>query len=170
MQTISKDILKKANKISLLVLDVDGVLTDGGIYVDENGKESKKFYAQDGHGLFLIRSLKIEIAIISGRYSKAVEHRANELSITNVYQNSKNKIETFEENFLSSFDYSQTCFVGDDIVDIELLSKVGLGITVPNANYYTLNQNSHWITPRKGGKGAVRDVCDLICLAKNSDK
>ncbi len=167
MQKISRDILERASKISLLILDVDGVLTDGGIYVDENGNESKKFYAQDGHGLMLVKNLGIEIGIISGRFSKAIEHRARELGIKNVIQNSKDKLKSFEEKFSQKFDFSQTCFVGDDIVDSNLLSKVGLGIIVPNANYINLKNVSHWITPRKGGKGAVRDVCDLICMSKS---
>ena len=166
MQKISSDTLERASKISLLVLDVDGVLTDGGIYINDSGEESKRFYAQDGHGLLLIKNLGIQIGIISGRFSKAVEHRARELGIENVIQNSRDKLKSFDENFSQQFDYSQTCFVGDDIVDSNLLSRVGLGVTVPNANYINLRQTSHWITPRKGGKGAVRDVCDLICTAK----
>ena len=103
MQKISRDILERASKISLLILDVDGVLTDGGIYVDENGNESKKFYAQDGHGLMLVKNLGIEIGIISGRFSKAIEHRARELGIKNVIQNSKDKLKSFEEKFSQKF-------------------------------------------------------------------
>ena len=168
MQKISTDTLAKASKISLLILDVDGVLTDGGIYIDERGEESKKFYAQDGHGLLLIKNLGIEIAIISGRFSKAVEQRGNELGIKNIIQNSRDKLKSFDDNFSQKYSYAQTCFVGDDIVDSNLLSKVGLGITVPNANYINHIAKPHWRTPRKGGQGAVRDVCDVICIAKKS--
>tara|TARA_Y100000817_G_scaffold314303_1_gene312709 strand:- start:849 stop:1388 length:540 start_codon:yes stop_codon:yes gene_type:complete len=170
MQKVSMDTLAKASKISLLILDVDGVLTDGGIYIDEKGEESKKFYAQDGHGLLLIKNLGIEIAIISGRFSKAVEQRGKELGIKSIIQNSRDKLKSFDDNFSQKFSYSQTCFVGDDIVDSDLLSKVGLSITVPNSNYINFVNKPHWITPRKGGRGAVRDVCDLICIAKNSVK
>ena len=84
MQKISTDTITRASRISLLILDVDGVLTDGGIYIDERGEESKKFYAQDGHGLMLVKNLGIEVAIISGRFSKAVEHRGKELGIKNI--------------------------------------------------------------------------------------
>ena len=170
MQNISTDTLARASKISLLILDVDGVLTDGGIYIDERGEESKKFYAQDGHGLLLIKNLGIEIAIISGRFSKAVEQRGKELGIKNIIQDCRDKLKSFEDNFSQKYSLSQTCFVGDDIVDSNLLSKVGLGITVPNANYINYANKPHWITPRKGGRGAVRDVCDLICIAKKSVK
>ena len=150
MQKISIDTLERASKISLLILDVDGVLTDGGIYIDERGEESKKFYAQDGHGLLLIKNLGIEIAIISGRFSKAVAQRGNELGIKNIIQNSRDKLKSFDDNFSQKYSYSQTCFVGDDIVDSNLLSKVGLGITVPNANYINHTAKTHLITPRKG--------------------
>ena len=170
MQKISTDTLARASKISLLILDVDGVLTDGGIYINERGEESKKFYAQDGHGLLLIKNLGIEIAIISGRFSKAVEQRGKELGIKNIIQDCRDKLKSFDDNFSHKYSYSQTCFVGDDIVDSNLLSKVGLSITVPNANYINHTTKPHWITPRKGGKGAVRDVCDLICIAKKSVK
>ncbi len=170
MLKISADTLARASKISLLILDVDGVLTDGGIYIDERGEESKKFYAQDGHGLLLLKNLGIEIAIISGRFSKAVEQRGEELGIKNIIQDCRDKLKSFEDNFSQKYSLSQTCFVGDDIVDSNLLSKVGLGITVPNANYINYANKPHWITPRKGGRGAVRDVCDLICIAKKSVK
>ena len=168
MKAIIFKVLIRASKISLLILDVDGVLTDGGIYIDERGEESKKFYAQDGHGLLLIKNLGIEIAIISGRFSKAVEQRGKELGIKNIIQDCRDKLKS--DNFSQKYSYSQTCFVGDDIVDSNLLSKVGLSITVPNANYINHTTKPHWITPRKGGQGAVRDVCDLICIAKKSVK
>ena len=170
MQKISTDTLARASKISLLILDVDGVLTDGGIYIDERGEESKKFYAQDGHGLLLMKNLGIEIAIISGRFSKAVEQRGKELGIKNIIQDCRDKLKSFNDNFSQKYSYSQTCFVGDDIVDIELMKKAGLSITVPNANYNKVVLSSDWITPRQGGFGAVRDTCDLILLAKNHGK
>ena len=123
---IYQQILLQEQVKSLLILDVDGVLTDGGIYIDERGEESKKFYAQDGHGLLLIKNLGIEIAIISGRFSKAVEQRGKELGIKNIIQDCRDKLKSFNDNFSQKYSYSQTCFVGDDIVDSNLLSKVGL--------------------------------------------
>ena len=92
--------------------------------------------------------------------------RGEELGMTKILQNSRNKLKDFENVFLPEFDYEQACFVGDDIVDAALLSKVGLSIAVPNANYKLLGESIDWITPRFGGSGAVRDVCDLIYYSK----
>lgn len=173
MNSINKDLISKAKKIRLLVLDVDGVLTDGGIILSEDGTEAKKFFAQDGHGLVLLKNLNIELAIISGRYAKAVEYRGKELGFNTIIQNSRNKLADFQKRFLDKYSMNEVCFMGDDIVDIELMKKVGLSITVPNANYNDVIEHSDWVTPRQGGLGAVRDTCDLIVLAKNdkqSDK
>tara|TARA_B100001175_G_scaffold295572_1_gene283749 strand:+ start:255 stop:803 length:549 start_codon:yes stop_codon:yes gene_type:complete len=167
MNSINKILIDKAKKIKLLVLDVDGVLTDGGIILSENGTESKKFFAQDGHGLVLAKNLNLELAIISGRYAKAVEYRGKELGFNIIIQNSRNKLADFKKNFSDKYTMDEVCFVGDDIVDIELMKKVGLSVTVPNANYNDVIKYSDWVTPRQGGLGAVRDICDLIVLAKN---
>lgn len=170
MTTIDNELIKKAKKIKLLVLDVDGVLTDGGIIISKDGAESKRFFAQDGHGLVLLKNLNIELAIISGRYSEAVEVRGKELGFTAIIQNSRNKLADFNKIFSAKYKLDEVCFVGDDIVDIELLKNVGLSVTVPNANYKDLVKHSDWITPRQGGFGAVRDICDLIILAKNDEE
>ena len=167
MNGIDKSILLKAKKIRLVIFDVDGVLTDGGIYISNDGYESKRFYAQDGHGIVLLKSIGIEVGIISGRRSSAVEARAKELGFIDVIQNSRNKKKDFEKNFSKKFSYAETCFVGDDTVDIELLEEVGLSVTVPNANFKLKEEAIDWITPREGGNGAVRDVCDLIYYSKN---
>ncbi len=170
MTSIDKNLIEKAKKIRLLILDVDGVLTDGGIIISKDGSESKRFFAQDGHGLVILKNLNIELAIISGRYSKAVEFRAKELGFNKIIQNSRNKLEDFRKNFSNKYQFDEVCFVGDDIVDIELLKKAGLAAIVPNANYKNLIEHSDWITPRQGGFGAVRDICDLIILAKNDEE
>jgi len=170
MRSIDQSVINKAKSIKLLILDVDGVMTDGGIILSDTNSESKKFFAQDGHGIMIIRELGIEVAIISGRYSKAVEYRGKELGFTTIIQSSRNKLLDYEKNFSNKYSLKNVCFVGDDIVDIGLLKSAGLSITVPNANYNGLLKYSDWVTPRKGGKGAVRDVCDLICLAKNKNE
>ena len=170
MTSIDNKLIEKAKKIKLLILDVDGVLTDGGIIISKDGSESKRFFAQDGHGLVMLKNLNIELAIMSGRYSKALESRAIELGFNKIIQNSRNKLEDFSKNFSDKYQFDEVCFVGDDIVDIELLKKVGLAATVPNANYKNVIKHSDWITPRQGGFGAVRDICDLIILAKNDDE
>ena len=170
MYSIDQSIINKAKNIKLLILDVDGVMTDGGIILSDTNSESKKFFAQDGHGIMIIRELGVEVAIISGRYSKAVEYRGKELGFTTIIQSSRNKLLDYEKNFSNKYSSKDVCFVGDDTVDIGLLKSVGLSITVPNANYNGLLKYSDWVTPRKGGRGAVRDVCDLICLAKNKNE
>ena len=167
MRCIDQTIINKAKNIKLLILDVDGVMTDGGIILSDTNSESKKFFAQDGHGIMIIKELGVEVAIISGRYSKAVEYRGAELGFKTIIQNSRNKLLDYEKNFSKKYALTDVCFVGDDVVDINLLKNVGLSVTVPNANYNDLLKYSDWVTPRKGGSGAVRDVCDLLCLAKN---
>ena len=100
MGNIDSQIIKKANAVDLLIFDVDGVLTDGGIYISENGEESKRFFAQDGHGIKILQSINVEIAILSGRYSKSVEVRGKELGIKFIIQNSKDKYSDFKKNFM----------------------------------------------------------------------
>tara|TARA_Y100000389_G_scaffold48663_1_gene43969 strand:+ start:6892 stop:7434 length:543 start_codon:yes stop_codon:yes gene_type:complete len=158
-------LIQKSKSIKLLAFDVDGVLTDGGLYFDHNGNESKKFYAQDGHGIKILQSIGIETMIISGRKSKCVSHRADELGIERVIQGSRDKLKSFQEKeiLLSS---EEVCFVGDDTVDIELLQYVGLSVIVPNSNSILKELNFDWVTPRQGGYGAIRDVCDLIYFSK----
>ena len=170
MSSINDDLIEKAKKIKLLILDVDGVMTDGGIIISKDGSESKRFFAQDGHGLVLLKNLNIELAIISGRHSESVEYRAKELGFNIIIQNSRDKLGDFNKHFADKYNFDEVCFVGDDIVDIELMKKAGLSITVPNANYNKVVMSSDWITPRQGGFGAVRDTCDLILLAKNHDQ
>lgn len=158
-------LIEKAKKIELLAFDVDGVLTDGGLYFDCNGQESKKFHAQDGHGIKILQSIGIEMMIISGRNSECVEKRSNELGIEKVIQGSRDKLKSFHEQKIE-FSKDKICYVGDDTVDMELLQYSGLSVIVPNANPILNKLNFDWITPRQGGHGAIRDVCDLIYFAK----
>jgi 3-deoxy-D-manno-octulosonate 8-phosphate phosphatase (KDO 8-P phosphatase) len=159
------DLIKKAKKIKLLAFDVDGVLTDGGLYYDHQGNESKKFHAQDGHGIKIIQSIDIQTMIISGRTSPCVDIRGNELGIDIVLQGSRDKLKSFHKQDVQ-FKADEICFVGDDTVDIELLKYVGLSVIVPNSNPILRKLDFDWITPRHGGNGAIRDVCDLIYLSK----
>ena len=170
MENINSKVLEKACAIDLIVFDVDGVLTDGGIHISETGEESKRFFAQDGHGIKIIQSINIEIAILSGRYSKAVEIRAKELDIEFIFQNSRDKYADFKLNFMDKYKAENVCFVGDDIVDIDLMKNVGLSVTVPGANYKSVGKYVDWVTPRLGGFGAARDVCDLIYYAKKKNE
>ena len=165
MDQYRNDLINKAKKIQLLAFDVDGVLTDGGLYYDHQGKESKKFHAQDGHGIKIIQSIGVQTMIISGRKSSCVDIRGNELGIDRILQGSRDKLKSFQEQDVM-FNSDEICFVGDDTVDIELLQYVGLSVIVPNANPILKKLDFDWVTPRHGGNGAIRDVCDLIYLSK----
>jgi len=159
------ELVVKASKIELLAFDVDGVLTDGGLYFDHEGRESKRFHAQDGHGIKILQSIDIEIMIISGRSSKCVIQRGNELGIKKIIQGTRDKLKSFHEQNLN-LPKEKVCYVGDDTVDIELLQNVGLSVIVPNSNPILDQLDFDWVTPRKGGYGAIRDICDLIYFSK----
>ncbi len=159
------DLVAKASQIELLAFDVDGVLTDGGLYFDHNGQEIKRFHAQDGHGIKILQSINIETMIISGRSSKCVTQRGNELDIKRIIQGTRNKLQSFQEQDIN-LPKEKVCYVGDDTVDIELLEYAGLSVIVPNSNPLLKQLDFDWVTPRQGGYGAIRDICDLIYFSK----
>lgn len=164
--TYSSDVLARAAKIRLLICDVDGVLTDGRLYFTADGHELKGFHARDGHGLKLLQRTGVQAAVISGRSSPAVALRMSSLGIEHVFQGRENKLEPFQE-LLGRLDLKaeQAAFVGDDVLDLPLLRRVGLAIAVADA-HFTLRETVHWVTAQPGGLGAVREVCDLIMLAQ----
>ncbi len=153
---------KKISKIKLLLLDVDGVLTDGRIYVDNNGVETKAFDVQDGHGLKLLQRAGIKVGLITGRQSEVVSYRAKELGIDLVYQGIKDKLEIYLRicDDLGLRD-DEIAFMGDDLVDLPILRRVGLSATVPGGSD-DIKSFVHYISIRKGGRGAVREVCELL--------
>ena len=153
---------QRIKDIRLLLLDVDGVMTDGGIVYDNNGVETKRFHVRDGHGLKLLQRGGIEVGIITGRESVIVENRAAELGITRVFQGAKNKIEPYKQILAQSgyADY-QVAYVGDDLVDLPILRRVGFAVAVADA-VEELRPWVDYITSTPGGRGAVREVCDLI--------
>jgi 3-deoxy-D-manno-octulosonate 8-phosphate phosphatase (KDO 8-P phosphatase) len=159
------ELIVKASKIELLAFDVDGVLTDGGLYFDHDGQESKRFHAQDGHGIKILQSIDVEIMIISGRTSKCVRQRGDELGIKRIVQGSRDKLKSFHDQNIN-LTREKVCYVGDDTVDIELLQNVGLSVIVPNSNPILNHLDFDWVTPRQGGYGAIRDICDLIYFSK----
>ncbi|NQY51715.1 MAG: HAD-IIIA family hydrolase [Piscirickettsiaceae bacterium] len=157
-----QNILDLAKYIKLVIFDVDGVLTDGNIIIGDNGEEYKAFHARDGHGIKLLQSTGVEIGIITARTSKVVEHHMSSLGIDYVYQGQKIKLPAFEKLFnLLNLTTKQCAYVGDDWVDLSIMNRVGLAIAVQNADALVKKQ-AHWITPSIGGKGAVREVCELI--------
>ena len=161
-----KDILEKASQIKLLIFDVDGVLTDGSLFLGDDGQEYKAFHSQDGHGIKMLQRHGVRCAIITGRTSKVVEHRMRNLGIDLIYQGQENKRAGFAD-LLSRVDLSpeQVAYIGDDVVDLPVMRKVGLAIAVQDAHPWVV-KHSHWQTPRAGGRGAARDVCEMLMEAQ----
>jgi len=149
-------------KIRLLLLDVDGILTDGRIVYDHNGVESKMFDVKDGHGLKLIQRAGISVGIITGRSSEVVALRARELGIDILYQGVKEKIVPYREILenLGLVD-EEVAYMGDDLVDLPVLTRVGFSATVADA-VEDIKPHVHYVAQKKGGRSAVREVCDLI--------
>ena len=148
--------------VRLMVFDVDGVLTDGRIIYQDDGSEIKAFDVQDGHGIKLLQRAGIGVALITGRYCKAVEHRAKGLGIGQVHQNVKRKLEAYEslliENGLKDHEVG---YAGDDLIDIPVMRRVGWAVAVPNAVSHVMPY-AHYITRAEGGHGACREICEII--------
>jgi 3-deoxy-D-manno-octulosonate 8-phosphate phosphatase (KDO 8-P phosphatase) len=159
-------ILEKAKKLKLLILDVDGVLTDGKLFFDNEGNEYKAFHARDGHGIKLLRQTGVDVAVISGRKSNSVALRMKNLGIEHVYQGHEDKIAAFNE-IIEKMGIlpEQAAHVGDDLLDLPVMIRVGLAIAVNDANF-AVKQRADWCTTLSGGCGAVREVCDLIMQAQ----
>lgn len=154
------DLIDRARHIRLLVLDVDGVLTDGQLYFQADGQEIKAFTTQDGQGIKLLSQASIEVALITGRESPMVSRRAAALGIQHVFQGRDDKLvilQTLLQQLELSFD--QVAYCGDDLPDLAPIRHAGLGISVPNAPAY-IRQYADWVTERPGGQGAVREICD----------
>jgi 3-deoxy-D-manno-octulosonate 8-phosphate phosphatase (KDO 8-P phosphatase) len=164
------EVLEKAKKIKLLLLDCDGVLTDGRLYFTEDGEALKIFHVRDGQGLVAWHQAGFFSGIISGRNSKIVERRAQELGVTFVFQGIKNKVEVFYEILQKiSLQPEETSFIGDDIADIPIMQKVGLSFAVADA-VNEVRTIADCISELNGGSGAVREVIDLLLQAKRIRK
>jgi len=166
VKRIPPKIRKKAQKIKLLLLDVDGVLTDGQIVMDDRGQETKHFDARDGHGIRLLIRAGIEVGLITGRFSKVVDHRAKDLGIRMVYQKVYNKIEVYREiKRRTGLKDHEIAYVGDDLMDIPVLKKVGLAMTVKDC-WGDLKRAVDYVSTKKGGRGAVREMAELLLIAQ----
>jgi len=159
---------EKAARVTLLLLDVDGVLTDGRLVYDADGREAKAFYVRDGHGIKLLQRAGIGVGIVTARRSAVVEIRARELGIGLVCQGASDKVAVWravcDERQL---DPTATAYVGDDIQDVPLLRKVGFAAAVADAEPCVL-QTAHYVAGRPGGRGAVRDIADFILHARGA--
>jgi 3-deoxy-D-manno-octulosonate 8-phosphate phosphatase (KDO 8-P phosphatase) len=157
---------KKAKKIRLLLLDVDGVLTDGRIIIDDRGVETKQFHVRDGHGIVLLLRAGIDVGFLTARSSKSVVSRAKELNVKLVRQGVQNKLDAYNEIKQSSgLKDDQIAYVGDDIVDRPVLRSVGLAVSVPDG-WPELVSTVDFVTSVEGGRGAVREIAELLLRAQ----
>ncbi|MBX2825349.1 MAG: HAD hydrolase family protein [Gammaproteobacteria bacterium] len=159
---IPAQLREKAKKIKLLTLDVDGIMTDGGLIQGDDGQEYKRFHARDGLGLRYLRESGVDLALITGRTSEVVKRRASELKAVRVYQGRHEKLPAFEM-LCQELEVTpdQVAYMGDDIIDLPVLVRCGLALTVADAHAY-VKPHAHWISTRNGGNGAVREACELI--------
>jgi len=154
-------------RVKLFISDVDGVLTDGMIIINDEGLESKQFNVRDGHGLKLLLRYGIDVVLVTGRKSRAVEWRAADLGVTEVHQGVWDKGEIFEEIIKRrNVPPEETACIGDDIVDIPIMRKAGLAIAVFDA-VCEVRETADYVTTSLGGRGAVREVCEMILKAQN---
>ncbi len=163
-----QNILKKAAQIKLLIFDVDGVLTDRKIYLADSGHEYKAFNSHDGFGIKMLLKSGVAVAIITTRNSPVVARRMQELGVQHIYQGQEDKRQALDDLALQlTLQLEQIAYVGDDLPDLPLMRKVGLGIAVADAAEY-VRQHADWQTQAAGGKGAAREVCELIMQAQNT--
>ena len=161
-----QDIRPKAAAIRLVIFDVDGVLTDGGLFIGDDGQEYKQFNSKDGHGMVMLQHTGVAIGIITGRTSEVVRIRMASLGIEHVYQGKREKLPAYEElKALTTLDDERIAYVGDDVVDLPVMTRAGLAIAVQDAHPLA-KQHAHWVTPSGGGRGAAREVCELIMDAQ----
>jgi 3-deoxy-D-manno-octulosonate 8-phosphate phosphatase (KDO 8-P phosphatase) len=160
----------RLRKVRLVIFDVDGVLTDGTIYLQADGREMKAFNVLDGTGIKYLQRVGLEVALLSGRRSAAVRARARELGIKHVVQGAKIKLEGLEKLLAATgLSVQEVCFVGDDLPDIPVMRKAGVGVAVANARPEVLAV-AQWVTDASGGKGAVREVAEKLLKAQDKWK
>ena len=161
-------ILERAKHIKLVIFDVDGVMTDGGLTIGDDGQEYKTFNTQDGLGMKLLKASGVDMAIITGRTSNVVKQRAESTGVAHFYQGVDDKLIAYQDLSLKmGLKPEQIAFMGDDIVDMPPMLRCGFAITVPAAPD-SVKQHAHYITKKEGGRGAVREVCELIMQAQGT--
>jgi 3-deoxy-D-manno-octulosonate 8-phosphate phosphatase (KDO 8-P phosphatase) len=163
---IAPAVIERARQVRVMAFDVDGVLTDGSLWYGEHGEHLKRFNALDGHGLKLLHEGGIAVALITGREGAIVARRAAELGIAHVRQGVRDKAQALAELVQEQgCSLAEAGYMGDDIIDLAALQRVGFAASVPNAPSY-VSQAAHWVSSREGGAGAVRECCDLILASQ----
>ncbi len=160
--------LERAREVRLMAFDVDGVLTDGALYLADSGEELKRFHTLDGLGMKLLAGAGIELALITGRNSRVVAKRAAELGIAHLFQGAADKLEVLERlRARLGLAFGACGYMGDDLPDLPLLARCGFAATVPEAPD-AVRARAHYVTRRSGGGGAVREVCEVILAAQDA--
>ena len=168
INALNTELLARFKNIKLLILDVDGVMTNGGLTIGDDGQEYKTFHSHDGLGMKLLKASGVEMAIITGRTSNVVKKRAESTGVAYFYQGAEDKLVAFNDLVTKSgFHENQCAFMGDDIVDLPPMLKCGLALAVPDSPALVLKY-AHYITAKTGGFGAVREVCELIMQAQGT--
>ena len=163
-----RDVIEKAKNVRIIIFDVDGVLTDGTLYLTDDGEEIKAFNSRDGHGMKMLKASGVELAIITARESRSVKLRADNLNITLLYQGEKNKLKVFESLLTKlNLDMSSCAYVGDDLIDLPVMTRCGLSICVPSAPIL-VKKYAHYVTNSEGGQGAVREVCEMVMRSQGT--
>ncbi|WP_029406988.1 HAD family hydrolase [Thiomicrorhabdus sp. Milos-T2] len=165
---IAPNLLEKAKKIKLLILDVDGVMTDNRLFYGDDGIEYKSFHTRDGHGMVLLQKSDVEIGIITGRKSQLVSNRMKDLKVKHVYQGVPDKLPTFLSlvNNLN-LEMDEIAYIGDDILDLPILMRIGLSVTPLNGDN-EVKTRVDYISKFNGGEGCVREVCEMIMRSQGS--
>ena len=163
-----QDPRERARAIELVIFDVDGVLTDGSLFLGDDGQEYKAFNSRDGHGMVMLRDSGITLAVITGRQSEVVRIRMDSLGIEHLYQGRRDKLPAYEAlKKAVGLDDARIAYVGDDVVDLPVMRRVGLAIAVADAHPLVI-EHAHWTTRLGGGRGAAREVCELIMQAQGN--
>ncbi|MBV7316157.1 3-deoxy-manno-octulosonate-8-phosphatase KdsC [Shewanella sp. NIFS-20-20] len=164
---IAQSVWEKAAKVKLLICDVDGVFSDGRIYLGNQGEELKAFHTRDGYGIKSLLSVGVQVAVITGRQSHIVEQRMSALGVEHIYQGVDDKLMPFNE-LLAKLDVSadEVAYIGDDVVDLPVMQHVGLSVCVADGHPY-VKQQATWVTNTHGGHGAVRELTDLLLLSQD---
>lgn len=167
---IAENVLELARNTRLVIFDIDGVLTDGSLFYDNQGQEYKAFHSKDGHGIRMLLEGGLELALITGRQSELVLHRATNLKVPHdmIWQGYRDKRPAFDDLLAKTgLKPENIAYVGDDVVDLPVMSQVGFAIAVNDAHYY-VKQHAHWVTENSGGRGAAREVCELLLHARGT--
>ncbi|MFD2097516.1 3-deoxy-manno-octulosonate-8-phosphatase KdsC [Corallincola platygyrae] len=159
---VSTDIIDRAKQVRLLICDVDGVFSDGRIYLGNQGEELKAFHTRDGYGVKALQYAGVSVAVITGRKSNIVQQRMTALGVEHIFQGQDDKLSAFESLLLKTSLVPEQCgYIGDDMVDAPVMKRCGLAVSVQDA-HPMLHKFSHYRTNIEGGHGAVREVCDLL--------